>query len=63
MEIFDTMDTVRCIHGKRYAIQTFPTDNAAEAFWMIWFAGCSQYPIQDGFLADTALLQGILKEK
>lgn len=59
VETLNAMYLIRSVHGKRYAVQTLPTDDAGEARGMIRLAGSSQYSVQYRSGANAALFQSV----
>lgn len=60
VEVFDAVDHVSVVDGKRDAVQALATHDAAKTVRMIGFTSRSQDPIQNGSMADTALFQCVL---
>lgn len=61
VEIFDAMDVVGSVHGKRNAIQTPMADHTGEALGMIGLPSRPQDTLHYGLTTYVAGLQGVLK--
>ncbi len=63
VEVIDAVNLIGGVHGEGYAVQGLFADDARETDWVVRPSSGSQNAVQNGLLADGALLQGVLQRK